>query len=241
MKFLRELGLLAPFYRDRPQLQHPHAAYFTSPAYPARLEELGNDVRALARLSASLLEHVALDPLMGTRPDQFIKVASDAETVFVCLQLNRLVNPIGVFALPATAPELTLLVQAVEKNLASRMFKAARMHRRLAQGNTKRYRRFEKAASAARQAAYAKAEQDTPQPAYFSEESRYARLQGIRAKADQAYEDVYGPLDERLKGRIHAVANQAYGPEYRGGYYDILAAFASRYICPAPQVQACCA
>jgi hypothetical protein len=241
MKFLRELGLLAPFYRDRPQLTGAHADYFRSSDYLARLEELGNDTRALARLSAALLEHVALDPLHGNKLEDFITVSSNAETVFVCLQLNRLVNPIGAFAVSSEAPEAAVLVQAIEKNLASRMFKAAVMHRRLAHGNTKRYRRFEKAARAAFQAAYDKAESTTPQPAYFSEDARYARMRAIRETAEAARAEVYGPLEARLKGRIHAVANQAYSADYRGGYYDILAAFASRYICPAPQAQTCCA
>ena len=239
---LRELRLLAPHFRDRPRLTGAHAEYFKSPEYLQKLDAIGKDPAAMARLTIKLLEHIALDPRRGTRLEDFLKVASDAETVFVCLHLNRTVNLVGFFNLSVTAPELPLLAAAIEKNLASRMFKAAAMHRRLEGGNYPRFRRFEKAASNAMAAARLQAEATVPAvPQYASDESRYQRSKTIGEMSREAYNVVYDLAMNKLLRRTGAVGHQAFDKPYQAGYTDMLVAFATSYLCPVRTVENCCA
>lgn len=239
---LRELRLLAPHFRDRPSLAGARAEFFTSPAYLRELDALGNDPAAMARLTVKLLDHVALDPLQGKTLGDFLKVGSDAETVFVALPLNRTVNFVGYFTLPVTSPELPLLAKAIDKNLASRMFKAAVLHRRLDAGNRPRFRRLEKVASAAYAATYAEADANLPPVSpYASEKAGYERMATIRELASNARDNAYEPAKNRLFARIHAVARQAASTDFQGSYTDMLIAFASRHICPVNTADTCCA
>lgn len=239
---LRELRQLATHFRNRTYLEGTHLNYLSSPAFIEQLDAIGSDPETLAKLSIQLLDHVALDPTYGSKVEDFIVVASDAETIFVNLQLNRLVNPVGAFMMRVTSASLPALMRAVQANLSSRMFKAAVTHRRLSHGNTRRIRRFEKAASAAFQAAYLKADASIAKPSvYASEDARYERQQEVRAAGDAAYRKVYQPLFERLDSRITAIGRQAATEGYREGFYDILVKFASTYICPALPEEACCA
>ena len=239
---LRELRLLAPYFRDRPSLTGAHAGYFTSPEYLQQLEALEQDPGAMTRLTIQLLEHIALDPNRGTRLEDFLKVGSDAETVFVCLHLNRTVNFVGFYNLSVTAPELPLLAAAIEKNLASRMFKAAAMHRRLDRGNSPRFRRFEHAARAAMMEARTRAEASLPAVSqYASEETRFQRTRTIGDISREAYNAVYDAAMNQLQGRTSAVGRKAFDTSFQGGYFDMLVAFATRHICPVRSVENCSA
>lgn len=239
---LRELRLLAPHFSDRPRLTGAHAAYFTSPEYLKELDAIGADQAAMTRLTIKLLEHIALDPRTGTRLEDFLKVASDAETVFVCLHLNRTVNLVGFYNLSVTAPELPLLAAAIEKNLGSRMFKAAAMHRRLERGNSPRFRRFENNASKAMAAARLQAESSVPAVSqYASDESRFQRSRTISDMGREAYNAVYDVAMNKLLRRTAAVGRQAFDTPYQAGYTDMLVAFATSYICPVRTVENCCA
>lgn len=239
---LRELRLLAPHFRDRPRLTGAHTEYFKSPEYLEKLDAIGKDPVAMTRLTIKLLEHIALDPRTGTRLEDFLKVASDAETVFVCLHLNRTVNFVGFYDLLVTAPELPLLAAAIEKNLASRMFKAAAMHRRLDRGNHPRFRRFETAASKAMAAARLQAESSVPEVSqYASDESRFQRSRTISEMSREAYNAVYDVAMNKLLRRTGAVGRQAFDKPFQAGYTDMLVAFATSHLCPVRTVENCCA
>jgi hypothetical protein len=239
---LKELRLLAPYFRDRPRFTGAEVNYFTSPEYLERLDSIGKDSSAMARLTINLLEHIALDPLRGNRLSDFLPIATDSETVFVCLHLDRTVNFIGFFVLPITSPELPALAAAIEKNLASKKFKAAVMYRRLSAGNSPRFRRYEKAASAAYSIARQLAEEtEPPVSPYASDNARLERSRRINEYAYQARDNVYEPAKNRLLTRIAGVGRQAQDATFQGGYYDILVAFAKRHLCPVRTVENCCA
>lgn len=239
---LRELRLLAPYFRDRPRLTGAHAEYFASQDYQAALDTIGNDAGAMAKLTIKLLEHMALNPRDGNRLSDFLRVGSDSETVFVCLHFNRTVNLVGFFVLPVTAPELPLLAAAIEKNLASKMFKAAVMHRRLENSNHRRFRRFESAARLAASKAREAAEVSVPAASqYASDESRFQRSRTISEMSNEAYNAAFDTAMNKLLARIGAVGRQAFDPSFRGNYMDMLIAFASSHICPVHSQEACCA
>lgn len=239
---LRDLRLLYPYFNDRPRLKGPHADYFRSQDYLDQLTELGKDPTAMAKLSIHLLEHIALCPREGSTLSDFLKVHSDAETVFVCLRLSGVSNMLGVFVLPVTSPALPLLVAAIEKNLASKMFKAAQMYRRLHGNNHARYRRIEAAARTASDKARQQVEATSPEfDSYATPEARRERSQRVRDAAVEAFNSYWEAGHEKLQARIRSVSQRSYSEAFRGGYMDILIAFTSRYICPVHTAESCVA
>jgi hypothetical protein len=186
----------------------------------------------LARLTICLILNVALCPRAGTTLEEFMRLPSEqAESFYVALQFNRLVNFIGAFELAVDAPEVAPLKQAIEANLASRKFKAARMHRRLEQRNMKRFHRITKVANTA---VATFREQEQKKAPYISEHlARETFDRELRERAKALYEEVYRPLHDRLTWRVHAVGKMAFDREYRGSYPEILSAFTRRYLLPA--------
>lgn len=242
MNNLRELRELHRFYRDRPRLTGPSACFFRSDDYLRLLDAVGKDPRKLARLTLHLLANVALDPLAGTKLDQFVQLETKPrlgrespgaeDKVWFCLQFNRLVNFIGAFQLPRHDPLTAELLTAIENNLAGHKFKAARLHRRLDKRAPQRYARYEARARRAVANFYAQEQAVRPVFTYHDGVERAAYEQGVRERAAAIRDGVLQPLMQATQQRIHAVGESAFDPRFHGSYFDILATFVATYLFP---------
>lgn len=229
MNDLRELRSLRRHFTDRPELTGVWPEYFRSDEYQTRCDVLCKDPRALARLTIALLKHIALDPQQGERVEDFL--AEPAEGPYIVnLHFYRIVNMVGSFELPADAPEVSELKAGIAENLASRKFKAAKMHRRLEARNMKRFHRIARRAREAFQAYYDAEHAKAPPTSHYQRRREFEKQ--LRERADEVYKSVYQPLYDRLTGRLRAVGEQAYDPEYRGAYTDVLIKFAKTYVAP---------
>lgn len=226
---------LAVFFQDRPELAGPAASYFRSQDFRTELERIGNDPKARLHLTISLLKHMALDPLVGTRVRDFLDIsASPGQLLFVYFRFNRVANPIDHFLVKAGSEEFELLVKAVQENLKSRMFKAARIHRRV---DVLRIRICEQISRRANQAYYAVKEEGTRNaPArtsrFGTDPVASKHWHDTQAAADAAFDAAYDAGIQRTHDRVRRIANEAFSPEFRGNGIDILAAFARMYLCP---------
>lgn len=219
--------------------------YLRSVAFKALANSLSGDPRALARLTIKLLEHVALDPLAGTKLADFASysgpahalsaLAPGAESTWFCLSLNRMSNFIGSFTLSSHAPEYEMMLVAIQRNLDSRMFKAAAMQRRFDRKQPARTSRFERLSHKAYTAVMDEAMKN---PLYTSrahtQEVRDLR-ERVLLEAQAAQAEIFDPLVARRLARYNKVAKATTSPGYYSGYSDILAMFAVQYVVPEHQ------
>lgn len=100
--------------------------------------ETENSVKAI--LLIELLNEISLDPLSGTSPDAFY--TRHLGSVGFNARLNRWTSFIGVFELsePKESALIASVISAITANLDSKMFKAARLHRRLDKRYSRRYK-----------------------------------------------------------------------------------------------------
>lgn len=227
MHTLKELKRLQAYFRDHPGLSGPLAEYCRSGELVARLEQDERDPNAMARLTIQLLQCMALDPLVGDQVAHFIGPAGEGDA-FVLLRFNRVVNFIGGFVISKASPAYAELVAAVQANLASRMFKAAQLHRRLDQARKKAEARIVRKGRQVFDAVY--------QPGVAALGVRpdtVAERIRLREIADAAYDAVTVPLQERLRQRVRGVAHQAFAPAFRGNGREMMLAFVEQFLCPA--------
>ena len=97
--------------------------------YKAAVKQLENNDDLKAFMTLRLLVGLALDPLSGSTPEAFMVQYDDR--VGFNLRFHGTVNPIGLFELPVTSGRVPELKAAIETNLNSRMFKAAKMVHRM--------------------------------------------------------------------------------------------------------------
>jgi hypothetical protein len=242
MNALYDLKALHPHFADRPHLVAEVDGQFRTLDYRARLEAMERDPEQLARLTIALLRHMALDPQRGTTVDDhtpfrgaLIKGSNTASTdVYFALQFHRVTNFIGNFTLSAASPEMPALLKAIEENLASKMFKAAQMDRRLERTVPSHYSRFRKKAEAAYSAAYEKAEKGAPAWKAFDNEKRCSYYEAnVYPVARAASTAVLTPLQDRILQRLAKVRDAAYDADFLGSYTEIRITFATRYLVPA--------
>lgn len=242
MNALDDLKALHRHFADHPHLAGEAEGHFRSLDYRVRLEAMERDPEQLARLTIALLGHVALDPQQGTTVDNhtpfrgaLIKGSNTHPTaVYFALQFHRVVNFIGNFTLSADSPEMPELLNAIEKNLSSKLFKAAQMVRRLEKTVPSHYARFRKKSEAAYSAAYEKAEKGAPAWKSFDNEERSRFYEtNVYPVARAASNTVLTPLQDRIINRLAAVSNTAYDDDFRGSYTEMRVAFATRYLVPA--------
>lgn len=224
-------------------------AYLRSPQFGQLVQEVSGDPDKLAELTIKLLDEISLDPLAARqrqpyRPARgmknwriavptvhdFIegldKPEEDDGTVFVMAGLHHWTNPLGYFSLSKASPMLPKLIEAIEKNLASEMFKAAMMARRLENTNHKRFDRFEKAGRRAYDQTLASFA-DVPKPAQMSEgdwtEHRYQTAANAVVAATQ-------PLTDRMYSRFRALFNAACSELFQGNATEGHTGFALKYL-----------
>lgn len=172
-----------------------------------RRADRDHDLRAFLMLEA--LKGMSLDPLAGTTPGAFYSTHG-AVTTFA-IQFHGWVNFIGGIELPAGSARARQLMDAIEANLSSKMFKAARMHRRL----TRRKQRLLNQAYARANKAYSHVrDQCSGRLATMEDEER----------ANQAFRNVFDPRNALLNERVHRVAT-ASAPGFVGAYSEAVAKF----------------
>lgn len=222
------------------------ADYLRSDAFKGLVKSLSGDPRALARLTINLLEHVALDPLAGSQLKDFAgysgpehalsTLAPGAENTWFCLSLNRMSNFIGSFTLFSHEPECDLLLAAIQRNLDSKMFKAAAMQRRFDKKQPARTSRFERLSGKAYTAVMDEALKN---PLYVSGSHSSPEVRDLRERvlldAQSARAAIFNPLVARRLARYNKVAKASTTPGYYSGYSDILAMFAVQYVIPQHQ------
>jgi hypothetical protein len=243
---MQDFLTLSPYYRDRPLLTSAAADYIRGEAFRTDVKNIQASPQELARLTLGLLKQLALDPQRGVLLGDFVQYAGEApelekltatsDSIWFCLHFNRVTNFIGSFTLLRSAPETELLLKAIQDNLDSKIFKAARMHRRLAAKMHKSYSRIYRLGREAHQKIMDASKSEKYALAFrgAAEWNTSARLlrEELYDAAARAQEDVVAPLKARLENRLGAVANAAFGEDFCGGYTEILTAFAVHYIIP---------
>lgn len=234
MNELKELRSLRAHFLSKPECEDPLAEYFRSEEFAAQLDALAKDPKALVQLTVYQLQHVALDPVAGSTVEEHLPGPEADGQYIVDLKLNRTINLVGAFTLPAEALEVEELKRAIAENLGSRKFKAAQAHRRLEARNIARFRRIAKVANEAVRAFQAAELQKAPPKTRFDEHRAF--MKDLRERTKEVYESTYRPLFDRLTGRVRCVGRAAFDEGFDGAPTDALIEFAKRYIAPANPV-----
>lgn len=174
--------------------------------------DASEDTKAFLMVEA--LKGIALDPLTGEGPASFYTIHGDSAGFHI--RLNRTSNFIGLIDLPADSGRAKQLTEAIEQNLASRMFKAAKMHRRLDKRRTRLHMLAHEKAWFARMEVLEY--RTNPKP---------SKEKLDLAKA--AYAMIYDPRMEAIDARIKRVSD-ASCPAFRGAYTSAVAEFLYRHL-----------
>lgn len=189
---MSHLDLLA--LRLSTHMMDPEVASFVkSVEYENAIKTLDSKADIKAYLTCQLLLKIALDPLTGDRVDHFLRENEDG--AWIQVRLDRTFNFIGWFSLPSGDPRIAEIRKAIETNLNSRMFKAARMGRRLDQ----RFLNIQAQAVSKAQDAYRNV---------VHECGGRLMSDADRERADAAYEAISGDWIERNVQRLIGVVSE---------------------------------
>lgn len=180
------------------------------PNFENTMRHAEQDEDAKAFLMIEALKGISLDPRTGERPECFCK--QYGEVISFNIRFYGWTNFIGLIDLPAGSGRAKQLIGAIEANLKSRMFKAAKMHRRL---NARRGRLHEQVVKRAHQA-YLSVRMESPDGRFTSAEHK--------ERADEAYERVFAPRMAVVDDRIRRVGSSA-TPEFQGAFTEAVAKF----------------
>lgn len=158
---------------------------------------------------------MALDPLSGNTTDAFV-LGLNSDLVCFNIRFDRFTNFIGLIELPATSGRVEQLIEAIRKNLNSKMFKAAQIHRRL---DRRRIRLFEQAGDRA-SAAYAEVIQNADKTVHRDDLLQQAR---------EAYNQVFNPRKEQIQTRCRNVGRVS-SNGFQGSYTEAVAGFLYRHL-----------
>jgi hypothetical protein len=201
--------LVGSLKHSRHLLRPEHVSMVNAPDFEAAVRRASQDPDTKAFLTIEMLKGIALDPLVGDASEAFYTVFGD--TVGFGIKIDRTVNFVGSFSLPARSARTRQLIEAIETNLGSKMFKAAKMSRRL----DARRVRLEARARSKGHDAYLKVR---------SEFGGRFRSQEHKDIAEQAYDSVVEPRCSILRDRVRRVASAA-SPNFNESYSISLAKF----------------
>jgi len=173
----------------------------------AAMQKTDEDPDAQAFLMLELLKSIALDPTQGETPDRFFRIYDD-EVIFT-LHLDRWSNFITSCLCLPHGSRANQLIEAIQENLNSRMFKAAKMSRRL----DKRFNRL-----------YQQARNRAEKIAYAGEENLWSWPKDRRDEADSLYRRIFEKREETLLNRLRKVSAVA-SPGLQGGFTEAVAKF----------------
>lgn len=174
--------------------------------------EMEEDAKAYLMVEA--LKKIALCPCRGETPEDFIFYRSDSVIAFN-IQFDRWSNFIGLIGLPLNSGRAQQLIDAIETNLNSKMYKAAKMHRRL----YFRRRKIESQVCGRARSVYTKVLER-----YRSETGAKWNTAEVIALADEEFDRIYSPRMKNVDERVRKVADVAEGG-FRGAYPEAVANF----------------
>lgn len=179
-----------------------------NPDFESTMRRAEKDEDTKAFLMIEALKGISLDPLRGDRLESFCKQYGEA--ISFNIHFHCWTNFIGLIGLPAGSGRAKQLMEAIEANLKSSMFKAAKMHRRL---SVRRGRLHEQVSKRAYQA-YLSVRMESPDGRFTSDEHK--------ERADEAYERVVASRMAVVDDRIRRVGNSA-TPEFQGSFMEAVA------------------
>lgn len=183
------------------------------------MRKTDEDVDAQAFLILELLQCIALDPMWGNTPERFYSVYEDE--IFFIIHLDRWANFITPCLGLPHGHRANQLIQAIKDNLASKMFKAAKMSRRL----DKRFVRLsEQAHRRYYKIAYASLEKPWPKDQFESDHRSWQEHFRAREDASAKYDELFDERREALLKRLRKVSSAA-SPGLQGGFTEAVAKF----------------
>jgi hypothetical protein len=171
-----------------------------------KFAEENEDTKAFLMIQA--LKEISLNPLRGKITSDFIVQSEGSSSVCFWIDFDRWVNFIGLIELPAGHPRVAQLIEAINQNLNSKMFKAAKLSRRM----DKKLGILLAPAIDRATKAYA--------ASYRSASPEFARA---------AYNFIYEARREQLLNRQHKVSQVSH-PGFNGEYSKAVAGFLYRHL-----------
>lgn len=212
--------------------------YLKSLQYLLDVATVADDAEKRAKLTICLLEHFALDPHRGSKVEDFLEArprpyeAYDGATTYlwVSLAMHKMAFFVESFSIPHNSPYVALLKQAVQANLQSKKFKAARMSRRLAPVYSRIYAQLDNKAQTAAHTAYRAAYDGFKQ-------DRRAEITALQQQTlndimSSTYRAVMAKPVARMDARMARVDTETLSEAFTNnrGFTGILAAFAATSI-----------
>lgn len=195
--------------------------FVLSAEFEENMRKADADPEILARLNMRALKGITLESFRGTRPDDFI-LRSETHTTYL-IGFSRVVNPMGpMLTLPNDSDYVDEMTRAVEENLNSKMFKAAKMSRRM----DKRAVRLASQSAARGRKAY---DLVLKQSNYYSKESSPEERYHQIFLANLAYDQVTDPARARIKER-HRRVSDCVDPGFTGNYSEAIANFFHKHL-----------
>lgn len=199
--------------RHQVHMMSPDVANWVKSAdFESALRRIENDDDSMAFLMIEALKGIALDPLRGDSTGAFCECYE--ETMVFNIHFDRWINFIGIIELPL-GDRASQLRDAIRLNLDSRMFKAAKMSRRLDRKLNRLMGQADDRARAAFEAIYRR-----PGVIHTPE---------LLEEACNTRERIRNRRREELLQRKHRVAQHAC-PGFLGGYSDAVANFLYRHM-----------
>ncbi len=183
------------------------------------MRKTDEDVDAQAFLILELLQCIALDPTWADTPERFYSVYEDE--IFFIIHLDRWANFITPCLGLPHGHRANQLIQAIKDNLSSKMFKAAKMSRRL----DKRFVRLsEQAHKRCHKIAYSDIDKAWPKDRLVRDRHLREEFLLAREKADAMYEELFEARREVLLKRLRKVSSAA-SPGLQGCFTEAVAKF----------------
>lgn len=182
-----------------------------------------DDPDSKAFLMIQALNEISLDPVVGDTVHSFIFIyGQGGGNVCFNIRFDRFVNFIGLIELPENSGRAKQLMEAIEKNLNGKMFKAAKMHRRMDVRCVRLTQRARDCASKAYSAVI--------EAAYVNSKLiPDVNIEHLKSEALAAYAKVFNPRKEQLQNRCRNVGRVAC-PGFQDGYTEAVAGFLYRHL-----------
>jgi hypothetical protein len=213
---------------NHPEDCTPGASVARSANFLNDLETLSKDPEKLALLLIEQLRLMPLCPLQGTQVQDFIHEDVTTGCAWTCLRFDRVINVVGFVELPLNTPVTKLLKQAIADNLKSRMFKAARILRKLNRLRVRKQAKWDRDRNA--------------QYRQFSATKLTVGAHPDRAGYQAAWDEFFAtrdayylPLEERLEQRIHRVHEATQYGDVTKDFYAFLQHLVE--VCVAPMLR----
>ena len=222
---------LVVHYKDRPHLTGELADYMRSDNFKAKAEKLDKDMAEKIRLTIALLENISLNPLQGTRLDDFFNPRLKVDTRWLFLSFDRITNFVGALEFPSNSHAIRELTEAIEANLASTKFRHAQAYRRSLGTYNKRCSRIRKIGQDAYTLAYKKS---VAALGYTSvREGEVTKRDNLNLAAENAHLEsmqAMTPHRTRLDSRIQFISKGNANLGFNGSYTEVLENLIAKYV-----------